>query len=271
MSTVFITQIRIDDIMLARDGIIGRVMENQKRRNRKPTVYGTCQVCGEVIALAVSADPHIVVKHGYATTGHRHNPESCHGSGQPPIEVSREFGESIARTYRKQLRELQAVNHDVTIEASPPPGLSGAEALRARFAGETENLAAKRAQATVKLREKIVDLEKALRTVENVLITGSSMNVTRRRGSPTHRLQSLFRRTKDSRVYVVIEEDTNTMGTGRTTYRCRDVENGKLIRVTKNELTRALNDQGESKPVAYGMVMVAPAEPIVPAPDAVCG
>jgi hypothetical protein len=248
-------------------------MEQQpklRRRVRKPTQYGTCQVCGEVIALAVSVEPHIVVKHGYSALAHRHNPEPCHGSGQPPIEVSREFGESIARTYRNQLRELQAINHDVSIDASPPPGLNGAESLRARFAGETESIAVKRVQAAARLREKITDLEKDLRAVENVLITGSSRDVQRRRGSPTHRLQSMFRRTKDSRVYIVIEEDSNTMGTGKTTYRCRDVESGKVIRVTKNELTRALNDQGESKPVEYGMVLVAPAE-TAPAPEAVCG
>lgn len=236
-------------------------MEEPRRRNRKPTTYGTCQVCGDVVALAVRSDPHHVIKHGYAVIeGHDEVP--CAGSGYPPLEVSRERGEALAKLYRERLSDLRMRGSNSN---APPPGLTGAAALRARFTSTSQPAVESFAPDT-RASAKIAEVERSLRDVENTLLTGASAKQPRPKASLAHRLNAIFRRNKDSLIYIVESMDAPAEGLARKnrrlapTYLCRCVDTGKRVRITQNELTRALNEQGDSKPVAYGMVQVAPSQ-----------
>jgi hypothetical protein len=219
-------------------------MEQQalRRRVRKPTQYGTCQACGDVVALALSSGT--IQKHGYVVID-GHDRIACAGSGYAPIEVSRERGEALVKLYRQQLADLRAHGRDTT-ESVVPRGLSGASALRARFAGDTDVLAARQG---ADVSRKITDAEKRLRRVEDTLLTGAANIPLIPKASPTHRINALFRRNKDQMVYIVESAEPPThsqMARNKRlapTYICRNVETGKRLRVTQNELTRALNEQ----------------------------
>jgi hypothetical protein len=228
---------------------------SKSTRVRKPSVHGTCQACGDVVTLAASREPHIVLKHGYLVIEGSVR-VACAGSGYPPIEVSRERGEALVALYRQQLADLRTHGRDMS-ERVVPAGLSGAAALRARFAAGQSG-APPVPQPDASLPIKIREIEKLLRTVQDTLATGSSKEPLRRKASPTHRINAMFRRSKDSMVYIVegIEppsrQQTAINRRLAPTYMCRNVETGKRIRVTQNELTRALNEQIGMVPLSRG-------------------
>jgi hypothetical protein len=211
-----------------------------QRRNRKPTTFGTCQICGKSIALAIRAEPVSIQKHGFSVQRGSRDKLACWGSDQPPLEESREYADSLVRFYRQQLRELRQRNHDVAAAVAPPRGISGVSALRARFDSPDTEVAQPRTADPV-LVGQIADIERRLALTENVLISGAAGARARRRGTAV-RVNMLWRR-RNGHVYIVESEEPSGPGR-RTTYWCRNVATGVRERVTRNELTRALNEQG---------------------------
>jgi hypothetical protein len=197
-------------------------------------------VCGKSIALSIRAEPVSIQRHGFSVQGGARDNLACWGSDQPPLESSREYADGLVRLYRHQLRELRQRNHDVAATTAPPHGVSGIKALRARFnAADTQMLMPRTADPD--LVGQIADIERRLALTENVLISGPAGQRAQRRGAAV-RINMLWRR-RDGYIYIVESEEPRGPGR-RTTYWCRNVDTGKRERVTRNELTRALNEQG---------------------------
>jgi hypothetical protein len=235
--------------------------EPRPRKARKPTHLGTCQVCGKLYIVTESAVPPRIRPHGYDTYRAEGRMRIAGGgSGQPPLEFESTHAAMRLRFCKAQLADI--ISRKAAIEAGtgPPPGLTGINALKVRFAGNTQLAEEQRVRDSAAARIRIEALNTEITLLTRLIATRvATPNLTtvaslRRAGLP--RIGDMFRTNRDGRLYTVESTEPapaiSYHGTRRPIkaphYMCRRASDGTLHRFLQNTITRALKSQGGSLP-----------------------
>jgi len=230
------------------------------RKGRRPTHLGTCQICGKRFVVVEAVTPAVIRSHGYDTfRDSKALRVPCAGSGKQPLEFDTGETALTLRFLRKQLADLMERKAAMEAGTGPPPGLTGVNALKVRFAAATEiaDLQRVRDSNLVQVRmdacNREIDLLTRLLTTRATTPSLHTATSLRHAGLP--RIGDLFRKN-DGRLYVVestvpvppIGKHGSRRPIRAPHYLCRCQADGTLHRFLQSTITRALNNQGGSLP-----------------------
>jgi hypothetical protein len=238
-------------------------IEKRPRKGRRPTHLGTCQICGKLYVVTESVTPPVIRPHGYDTLkGRSMMRVPCGGSGQQPLEFDSTHTALTLRFLKAQLADLIERRGAMEAGTGPPPGLSGLDALKVRFADD-ERLAAEQlardrslAKTSIDLCNRDIDrLTRMLVTREQAPTLPTLSDLARSEDYRAH-VGDVFRGSSDGRLYTIesivpapaIAKHGSRKPVRAPHYLCRRNHDGTVHRFLQASITRALKSQGGSLP-----------------------
>lgn len=217
-----------------------------KRRRRARASLGTCQICGKTIAIAASLSTPVIRVHGYEKQRGERVP--CYGSGEQPLEHSKDCARRALIYYGGQVTELKARAEAIRSGTAPPPGLRGINALKARMNSDQGLEDAQRLTDMLAIETQIAQMAAKVDMLDRLLLTEASGTLKSSRAVHA-RIGDIIRRGCDGKVYEILDIEPGIPILGRRkpsdTFICAAID-GVKKRLTAHEVTRALREIGQS-------------------------